>query len=256
MKMKAISKLVLLILLFSIRCTAQAQALPCTVTITSPSNNSSLQGTVLVSVVNSCTAGTVAFYRAYTEGITRDFGDGGFQLDTTAFPNGPNSITVIAWDSSGLVEEGISAQTFFTVSNGAPTPPTPTVSFIPTPAPSPTPSGPATSCRPSWTAPGVFGTPVTVKGKITMAFNPGCNGTYGNVELWVGCPDSLLRASCAGRQVYTWFEGPVSSFTFDTTAIPDAQYDFGIELFAADGTVLGSVHYDGVDHDIVLTVAN
>ena len=121
---------------------------------------------------------------------------------------------------------------------------------------------PATSCHPVWLQPTTMGNPAIVKGVITLAFNPNCNGTWsnGNVELWAGCPDSLSRAECVGRQVYTFFVGPNSTFTFDTRRLPNAQYDFAPELFNSSGAVLGGSHWveDGhdVDHDIVLTVAN
>src|SRR5580692_6547606 len=82
---------------------AQAQTLPCSVTITSPATNSTISGTVLISVTTSCAPGTPStFYRLYVGGKNFQFSGASYELDTTTMPNGPSGLVVIAWDSTGL----------------------------------------------------------------------------------------------------------------------------------------------------------
>ena len=52
-------------------------------------------------------------------------------------------------------------------------------------------------------------------------------------------------------------EGTATRFSFDTTTVPNAQYDLGLNLVDAHGGVIGAIHPAGeVDHDQVVTVAN
>ena len=51
-------------------------------------------------------------------------------------------------------------------------------------------------------------------------------------------------------------EGPLASFQFDTTTLPNGQFDFGLNLYDAQGTYLGNVQPKGIDMDMVLTIAN
>jgi hypothetical protein len=128
---------------------AQAQVLPCTVTITAPTNNATLSGTVPVSITETCQPGTPStFYRVYVAGTTFQFGGGTYEWDTTTVPNGASGMGAIAWDATGLIKEGETSGINITIANGVATPiptagcqcvcPTPAATFsfiIPTPTP-------------------------------------------------------------------------------------------------------------------------
>lgn len=129
------------------------------------------------------------------------------------------------------------------------------------------------TCLPVWTAPTTFGNPITVSGTIHPAFTANCTGgTFAHARFFIGCPDSI-NPSCAGRPwpsasnpvglaAHPDFLGPIdegtaTSFSFDTTTVPNAQYDLGLNLADASGNIIGAIHpVGGADHDQVVTVAN
>jgi hypothetical protein len=145
--MQKISRFVALVLgLVSpvLAATASAQPLPCQVTIAAPANNSTVSGTVAVSIDNSCTGNLSVFDRVYVFNTgTFQFSSSPYFWDTTSIPNGTYTIVAIAWDPTGLIEEGISADVSLTIANGAAaTQPTPTPAKpTPTPAPTSSPGG-------------------------------------------------------------------------------------------------------------------
>ena len=107
----------------SLASAAQAQTLPCTVTITSPATNSTISGTALISVTTSCAPGTPdIFYRVYVGRSTFQFTGASYEWNTTATPNGPSDLGVIAWNGTGLVKEGVSPVIPITIANGVATP--------------------------------------------------------------------------------------------------------------------------------------
>ena len=130
------------------------------------------------------------------------------------------------------------------------------------------------TCSPVWTAPTTFGKPITVSGTIHAAFTPNCTGaTFAHARFFIGCPDSI-NPTCVGHggrqlairldlrstptiSVLSMKEGTATRFSFDTTTVPNAQYDLGLNLVDAHGGVIGAIHPAGeVDHDQVVTVAN
>jgi hypothetical protein len=129
------------------------------------------------------------------------------------------------------------------------------------------------TCSPVWTAPTTFGRPITVSGTIHPAFTSNCTGgTFAHARFFIGCPDSI-NPTCVGHpwpsasnpvgpaEHPDYFgpidEGTATRFSFDTTTVPNAQYDLGLNLVDAHGGVIGAIHPAGeVDHDQVVTVAN
>ena len=129
------------------------------------------------------------------------------------------------------------------------------------------------TCCPVWTAPTTFGHPITVSGTIHPTFTANCTGgTFAHARFFIGCPDSI-DPGCVGRPwpsasnpigpaAHPDYLGPIdegtaTSFSFDTTTVPNAQYDLGLNLVDTHGSVIGAIHPAGeVDHDQVVTVAN
>jgi len=102
------------------------------------------------------------------------------------------------------------------------------------------------TCSPVWTAPTIFGKPITVSGTIRLAFIANCTGgTFAHARFFIGCPDSI-NPSCVGRPwpsasnpigpaAHPNYLGPIdegtaTSFSFDTSTVPNAQYDLGLNL--------------------------
>ena len=120
-------------------------------------------------------------------------------------------------------------------------------------------AGTATSCAPVWTLPTNAGTPLTVSGDVPLAFAPNCNGTWDHSEVFYGYPDSPI-ANWIGPwngSVGNFDMGLATSLVFDTTALINTTYDFGLCVW------IGGVCYStkinepaGTDGDEVLTVAN
>jgi hypothetical protein len=129
------------------------------------------------------------------------------------------------------------------------------------------------TCSPRWTAPTTFGSPITVSGTIRLAFAANCKGgTFAHARFFIGCPDSI-DSGCVGRpwpsarnpvgpQAHPDYLGPIdegaaTSFSFDTTIVPNAQYDLGLNLADTSGNIIGAVHpAGGTDQDQIVTVAN
>ena len=77
--------------------TPALSGLPCTVTITSPANNTIVSGIVPVSIANSCQAGTPGvFDRVYVAGITFQVSGGTYNWDTRTVPNGIQGMSAVA----------------------------------------------------------------------------------------------------------------------------------------------------------------
>ena len=129
------------------------------------------------------------------------------------------------------------------------------------------------TCSPVWTAPTIYGKPITVSGTIQLAFAAHCTGgSFAHARFFIGCPDSI-DPRCSG---HPWpssknpvgppehpdFLGPIdegtaTNFEFDTTTIPNAQYDLGLNLTDANCSIIGAIHpVGGADHDQVVIVAN
>jgi hypothetical protein len=75
---------------------------------------------------------------------TFQFDTNPYSWDTTTLPDGTYGMVAIAWDPTGLVKEGVSANVTIMIANGTTTTPTPTpalsVSSAPTPTQTPAPS--------------------------------------------------------------------------------------------------------------------
>ena len=130
------------------------------------------------------------------------------------------------------------------------------------------------TCFPVWTAPTIYGKPITVSGTIQVAFAAHCTGgSFAHANFFIGCPDSIdprcktghpwpSSDDPVGPPEHPDFLGPIdegiaTNFKFDTTTVPNAQYDLGLNLTDANGTVIGAIHpFGGADHDQVVTVAN
>src|ERR1700687_271930 len=125
------------------------------------------------------------------------------------------------------------------------------------------------SCTPRWTSPttGQPGAPqLPVSGTITLSLAPNCTGgtTFSSVVLFVGCPDAL-GFTCpdgwpAQNPFPNWYisipKGSATTFQFDTTTVPNAEYDFGCALLNGGGNAIGSCHDGTGDHDQMLIVSN
>jgi hypothetical protein len=120
----------------------------------------------------------------------------------------------------------------------------------------------AVTCAPVWTAPTDAAHPKTVSSTITLAFTANCSGgSFGFAVLYVGCADSPIAGiNCpAGAPFQQFNEGGSSSFGFNTAQVANGPHDFGLGLFASNGTSLGGVGKaapPGTDGDEVLIVSN
>ncbi|HEV3111729.1 MAG TPA: hypothetical protein VGY99_14675 [Candidatus Binataceae bacterium] len=207
---------------------AQAQTLPCSVTITSPATNSTISGTVLISVTTSCAPGTPStFYRLYVGGKNFQFSGASYELDTTTMPNGPSGLVVIAWDSTGLVKEGVSPSVPITIANGVPTP-------TPTAVPTPTPNG--LPCTVTITSPAINS---IVSGIVPVSITNSCQA---------GTPGVFDRVYVAG----TTFQVSGGTYNWDTRTIPNGiQGMTAIAWNNSTGTIK-----EGVSSSTTITVSN